>query len=258
LARFARKVTDWERFWELEHVAGLFAQPDYHRDFLRKLCTYRHFDDAFQASILRKDVFETPHARSHLEIEFRNDNFSDALIEGKLFNGFYTYQSHHTTKLAEYHGMDLFLPTVDWEFMSFICRLPKNWVNGGTALHRLSNNKRINRRFHKRALARYFQPGEIYNRSFDIPWYNILRPRKHLLEKLLQQLRKRGWYQEKALGTLFAEFMTQSVKDNELLELKHHGYRIFTLLSLEIWCQEYLDGRFSADDKNLVLEDYFA
>lgn len=253
-----RVLTDWERFWELEHVAGLFAEPDYHRGFMRKLCTYRHFDDAFQAEILSPEIFAEPYSESHLEVEFRDDNFQDALIEGKLFNAFYTYQGHHTTKLAEYHGMQLVLPTVEKDVIDFICGLPSNWINGGTPIHRLCNNKSINRRFHKVALSRYLKREEIYNRSFDIPWYGILRPRKALLERLEARLLKRGWYNEKALRQLFSEFMTQKVKDHELLELKHHGYRIFTLLSLEIWCIEYLDGRFSPPKSNMPLEEYFA
>lgn len=255
-ARFLRDLTDWERFWELEHVSGLFAEADYHRDFLRKLCTYRHFDEKFQSQLLRPQLRSTPYARPHLEVEFRDDNFSDVLVEGKLYNGFYTYQSHHTTKLMEYLGMELFLPTVDKSLMDFICRLPRRWINGGTALHRLANNKRINRRFHKRALARYFRRDEIYNRSFDIPWYQILKPRPELLAKLQARLHARGWYQPDALDRLFREFMDQEAKPHELLELKHHGYRIFTLLSLEIWCLEYLDGRGSRDEADLRLEDY--
>jgi asparagine synthase (glutamine-hydrolysing) len=253
-----RSLTDWERFWELEHVAGLFSSPDYHRGFMRKLCTYRHFGDSFQAEILSPEVFAEPYSESHLEVEFRDDNFNEALIEGKLYNAFYTYQGHHTTKLAEYNGMQLILPTVEKDVIDFICGLPANWINGGTPIHRLCNNKSINRRFHKVALSRYLKREEIYNRSFDIPWYGILRPRKVMLERLLARLLKRGWYSEAALRRLFSEFMTQKVKDHELLELKHHGYRIFTLLSLEIWSIEYLDGRSSPGAGEIALEDYLA
>ncbi len=257
-AKAARNITDWERFWELEFVAELFTDPNYNEDFLRKLCTYRHFSDSVQNDVLAPELLRAPYARSHLEIPFHNKTFANALIEGKLYNGFFTYQAFHTAKIAQYFGMELFLPTIDKELMGFICSLPNEWVNGGTALHRLSNNKTHNRRFHKKALSRYFKREEIYNRSFDIPWYNILRPRKVLLERLLARLQARGWYQPAALNRIFQEFMTQHIKDHELLELKHHGYRIFTLLSLEIWCMEYLDGRFSSDDKNLVLEEYLA
>lgn len=258
MARVMRDRTDWERFWELEHVAGLFTEPDYHQNFLRRLCTYRHFSDSFQRELLSDSLLSAPYAKSRVEIPFTNENFGEALIEGKLFNGFFTYQAFHTARSAEYYGMELFLPTVERDVTNFICSLPKNWINGGTPLHRLTNNKKINRRFHKKALARYFEPGEIYNRSFDIPWYKILRPRTELLQKLQARLERRGWFKKVALNRIFKEFISQEVKDHELLELKHHGYRIFTMLSLEIWCMEYLDGRFSSDEKNLALEDYLA
>lgn len=256
LALQLRDWTDWERFWELEHVAALFTEDNYHDSFMRKLCTYRHFNEAFQRELLTSQILKEDYSRSHTEIRFTDENFADALIEGKLFNAFYTYQSFHTTKSVEYFGMDLYLPTIEKDVIDFICSLPMEWVNGGTTFHRLTNNKKINRRFHKKALSRYLSREEIYNRSFDIPWYNILRPRRALLEKLHARLKARGWYNEAALSRLFSEFMVQKVKKHELLELKHHGYRIFTLLSLEIWCQEYLDGRFSPEEKNLRLEDY--
>lgn len=256
VAQKLRVATDWERFWELEHVAKLFAEEGYHEDFLRKLCTYRHFSDEFQQSLLSPDITENPYAKSHTQIPFTDKNFSEALIEGKLFNGFYTYQSFHTAKSAKHYGMELFLPTIDKGVIDFITSLPKEWINGGHALQRLTNNKVINRKFHKKALSRYLSPNEIYNRSFDIPWYKILLPRKHLLNKLRTRLIKRGWYQKATLDRLFDEFSTQQVKNHELLELKNHGYRIFTLLSLEIWCIEYLDGRFSSTDKHFALEDY--
>jgi asparagine synthase (glutamine-hydrolysing) len=156
-------------------------------------------------------------------------------------------------------GMELYLPTINKEFMEFITNLPIRWVNGGTTFHRLTNSLSVNRRFHKKALSRYLKQEEIYNRSFDVPWYNILRPRKELLIKLKERLIKRGWYKKDTLDQMFAEFLEQKVKDYELLELKHHGYRIFTLLSLEIWCIEYLDGRKTKNfDEKITLEDYLS
>ena len=260
LSQGLRKTFDWERFWELEHVAKLFAQDDFYDGFLRRLCTYRHFSDEFQRELLnedfQRDLFP---ARSVLELEFTKENFSEMLIESKLFNGFYTYQSFHTHRSMNHFGMDLYLPTINKEVMDFITALPKKWVNGGTTFHRLTNSLSVNRRFHKKALARYLKKEEIYNRSFDVPWYNILRPRKELLVKLKTRLLKRGWYKKEALDRMFEEFMSQPVKDYELLELKHHGYRIFTLLSLEIWCMEYLDGKNTKNvDQKISLEDYLA
>lgn len=260
VAKGLRKTFDWERFWELEHVSELFATDRPYDDFLRRLCTYRHFSDDFQRELLIDDFFkDISPAKSIKELQYTKENFSEMLIESKLYNGFYTYQSYHTHRSMNHFGIELYLPTINKEFMEFITRLPIKWVNGGTTFHRLTNSLSVNRRFHKKALSRYLKQEEIYNRSFDVPWYNILRPRVDLLEKLKERLKKRGWYNEKALDHMFSEFLEQKVKDYELLELKHHGYRIFTLLSLEIWCIEYLDGRKSKDvDQKITLEDYLS
>ncbi len=258
LSKVLRSTFDWERFWELEHVTELFAHEDMYHDFLRRLCTYRHFSDEYLNDLLEQEVFnDLGFAHSTLELQFSKENFSNMLIEGKLFNGFYTYQSYHTHRSMNYYGLDLYLPTINKEFMQFITELPANWVNGGTTFHKLTNAHSVNRRFHKKVLSQYLKKEEIYNRSFDIPWYNILKPRKNMLEKLKQRLIKRGWFKREVVEQIFNEFMNQKVKDYELLELKNHGYRIFTLLSLEVWCIEYLDGRnTSKDNDKITLEDY--
>lgn len=255
-----RKTFDWERFWELEHVTELFSHENFYEGFLRRLCTYRHFSDEFQASLLTPEFREnSKYAKSSLELEFTKDNFSEMLIEGKLFNGFYTYQSFHTHRSMNHFNMELYLPTINRDFMRLITELPKEWVNGGTTFHRLTNSLSVNRRFHKKVLSRYLKKEEIYNRSFDVPWYNILRPRIELLNKLKERLIKRGWYNEKTIESMFSEFLVQEVKDYELLELKHHGYRIFTLLSLEIWCMEFLDNKNTKNfDEKISLEDYLS
>jgi asparagine synthase (glutamine-hydrolysing) len=254
------KMTDWERFWELEHVLSIFDCENPYHDFLRRLCTYRHYKTDELYRVFNQDFTQKLNPEiGRWTLEFNRENFGDRLIEGKLFNGFYMYQSFHTTRSMNHFGLELYLPTINRDLMRFITRLPKNWVNGGTTFHRLTNNKTINRKFHKHALARYLDREEIYNRSFDIPWYNILRPRKNLIEKLESALYKRGWFEMNEISRIFKEFLSQNVKEHELLELKHHGYRIFTLLSLEIWSREYIDGRWtSAPDEKINLEDYLS
>jgi len=252
------KLTDWERFWELEHVASLFTKNDYYKNFLKDLCTYRHFNEEQQKSIFSDELNACEIPKSTLEIEFTKENFSDALIEGKLFNAFYTYQSFHTYKSMEYSGLELYFPTIQKDVIDLITNLPNKWVNGGTTLHRLTNHKSINRRLHKKALSGHLRQDEIYNRSFDIPWYKILKPRTKVLELLRERLIKRKWFKEDALHALFDEFNSQKVKDYELLELKHHGYRIFTLLSLEVWCIKILDKGFMKDKTDLSLEEYLS
>lgn len=248
-----RILTDWERFWELEHVAHLFKTDHYHDDFLRKLCTYRHFNEDHMTNLLKSEIYARPYSRSHTEISYLDKKFHDALIESKLYNGFYTYQSFHTGKSARHFGMELYLPTINIRVIDFITRLPYQWVNGGNFLQRLSNNKKINRKFHKMALSRQLKKEEIYNRSFDIPWFQILKPRPELLRLLLMNLKKRGWYNEAYLNTLFDQFQNQKVKSTELLELKNHGYRVFTLLSLEVWSLLFIDK--IKTSKNIRLEE---
>lgn len=252
-------TTDWERFWELEHVASLFATQDFYKDFIRRLCTYRHFTDSFQKDLLDPQLFSNvSHEPSSMEIQFNEQNFSQALIEGKLLNAFYTYQSFHTTKSMERFGMEFYLPTIQKDVIQFITNLPDKWVNGGTTLHRLINSKAINRRFHKLALSKYLKQEEIYNRSFDIPWTAIFKERPFVLDLLKDRLKKRGWYQARTIDRVFDEFKNQNQKEFELLELKNHGYRIFTLLSLEIWASEYIDGKGDRVLGHGKLEEYLA
>lgn len=257
LTKGLRDLTDWERFWELEHVSSLFVDDNYYDDFLRKLCTYRHFPDSLQREIFQAQVFENSIPKSSLEIAFTKDNFDRSLIEAKLYNGFFTYQSFSQYRTLEAHNLAVFFPTLSKPVVDFICSLPWNWVNGGTPLHRLTNNKTINRRFHKVALSRYLGRDEIYNRSFDMPWHSILKPRLAVLEKLLSALKRRGWFETKGLEKLFKEFKEQKVKDHELLELKHHGYRIYTLLVLEVWTRLYVDN-LTGFDEQTRLEDFLS
>lgn len=261
ISRWLAQTVDWERLWELEHVLSLFKEKDFYDDFMRKLCTYRHFNDENQKQLFTSEIYNNfPPDRSAHEVKFTKENFSDALIEGKLFNAFYTYQSFHTTKSMEHHGMELYLPTIQKDIIRFITELPNHWVNGGTTFHRLINSKSINRRFHKMALARYLKREEIYNRSFDIPWSLVFKDRPEVLRLLQSRLIKRGWYNSQYIHQLFDEFKAQKLKDYELLELKNHGYRIFTLLSLEVWAMEFLDGGIlkNLDLKHLNLEDYLS
>jgi asparagine synthase (glutamine-hydrolysing) len=252
------KLTDWERFWELEHVSSLFTKENYYDDFMRTLCTYRHFNNDFQEKLFSEDFAQNSKVPSSaLEIRFTKENFREALIEGKLFNAFYTYQSFHTYKSMESSNLPLYFPTIQKDVINFITTLPYKWVNGGTTFHRLTNHKSINRRLHKKALSSYLRQDEIYNRSFDMPWYKILKPRRKVLELLQARLINRGWFKSDEIISLFSEFQNQKVKDYELLELKHHGYRIFTLLSLEIWCMLFLDQK-TIQNQEIKLEEFLA
>lgn len=258
-ATVLRKTTDWERFWELEHVSSLFAKQNFYQDFMFNLCTYRHFSPNDIDALFEPGVVSEKHHKSLLEIPFDRENFNDALIEGKLFNAFYTYQSFQQTRSMNSKGMEFYLPTINSDVINFISRLPEKWLNGGTTFHRLTNSKSINRRFHKHALSRYLKKEEIYNRSFDIPWYHILSPRPQLLALLQTRLKKRGWYNNQVIDQLFKEFLAYEPKSHELLELKSHGYRVMALMSLEIWAMQFLDGQaFNSKMLSHSLEEFFA
>lgn len=273
LAKQLKTATDWERAWELEHVANLFAQADPYEDFLSRLMTYRHFPSEALEQLLVRDLltYSPVHASapapapvpasapSPCLLPIRPKSFADDLIAAKLINGFFPYMSFYTTKILAHFGTELFLPAVMDQVQEFVGSLPQEWLNGGTFIHRLSNSKSKNRRLHKLALARYLEPKAIRNKSFDVPWHLILLPRPNVLELLEARLKRRGWYNDQVITNMFSEFRHQSVNNREPLELKHHGYRIFTLLTLEIWATEYLDCRWTPNpDRPIPLEDYLA
>ena len=257
-ALFLRNTSDWERFWELEHVARLFARKDMYDNFLGDLCTYRHFSPDFLNEILVPEFSSHPPSRSRMEVPFNNKNFDEALIEGKLLNGFFTYQSFQQTRSMNAFGMEFFLPVVQKDMMDFVNSLPMNWINGGTTFHRLINSKTTNRKFHKFALARYLKKEEIYNRSFDIPWHLIFKDRQSTLNLACSALKNRGWFQPEALDRLFSEFKSQKNKDYELLELKSHGYRIMTLMSIEVWARLFLDQPSSPPGPEVSLDEFLS
>lgn len=258
IAKTLRDCSDWERFWELEHVAGLFAREDIYENFLGELCTYRHFSPQFINEILVPEISSQLPAKSTLEISFDRHNFDEALIEGKLLNGFFTYQSFQQTRSMNAFGMEFFLPAVQKDLMNFVNSLPMNWLNGGTTFHRLINSKTVNRKFHKFALARYLKKEEIYNRSFDIPWHLVWENRQQTLNLASLALKKRGWFQPEAIDKVFGEFRTQKNKDYELLELKSHGYRVMALLSVEIWARIFVDTPASQPGPEVSLDEFLA
>ena len=77
--------------------------------------------------------------------------------------------------------------------------------------------------------------------------------------KLLRRVILEVIVNEDFLERLFDEFPRQTVKPHEILELKHHGYRIFSLLTLEVWCMEFLDrSPGGPGEEDPPLEEYLA
>ncbi|MBN2368727.1 hypothetical protein JXC34_06920, partial [Candidatus Woesearchaeota archaeon] len=256
ISSFLIRITDWERLWELEHTLSLFSRKEMYKDFMQRLCTYRHFNDKNLRRLLAGNTFgKVMKNKCSIDIRFSKNNFSDALIESKMIYGVFVYNILMNQKPVESFGMNFYCPYLDRDIIEFINSLPLNWLNSGSTFEKLINSG-TRRRFHKLALLRYLPKRFVYGlqQSFDVPWYLLFHKRQRILENLLKRLKKRGWYNPKYLDKIFREFRTQKIKPHEIIELKHHGYRIYSLLSLEIWCMEFLDSQ--TTDKNRPLEEY--
>ncbi|MFH1849691.1 MAG: asparagine synthase-related protein [archaeon] len=241
VSRMSLWLSDWERLWELEHTLSLFTPKDYYSDFFQRLCTYRHFNERLLRSLLRDDYeLYRPKKKLHMNA----DNFYLQLIIQKMFYGVYPYLVPISQKVIEHYGMAYAAPYLNRKVMDFITSLPAEWVNSGTRWQKIFNDAE-KRRFHKEALLRYLPKRFVYSmqRSFDVPWTVLLNRRPGLLAWLLKRLKARGWYNNEVLDRIFSEFAVMKAKPHELCQLKLHGYRIYSLLSLEIWCMQFLDKK---------------
>ena len=256
LNRAALKVIDWERLWESEHVLSLFAERDMYRDFFTRLCTYRHFSREHLSRCLSREYLAAAEENACLiELPFNRDNFFDALVEAKMLYGVYLYMVPPTQKSLESFGLKFYSPYNNIKLINFINALPEEWLNSGSTLQKLTNSA-LQRRFHKQALLKYL-PGsyvDTLQQSLDVPFHSLFRGRHEILESLLARLMQRPWFNSEYLERLFNEFPLQKVKPHELMELKHHGYRIYSLLTFEVWCMQFLDRIDRSED--LPLEQY--
>jgi len=259
LVYYAAKKTDWERFWEMEHVLSLFAKKDMYTNFFSRLLTYRHFNDKFLSKILDNKIGAKSSTNKYmLEIPITKKDFDDALIKSKMYYGVYIYIIPHTKKPLDYFKMNYYTAYLNRELLNFINTLPYNWLNGGSTFKKLINDA-VKRKFHKMALMRYLTKRYVYTlqQSFDVPYHVLLRKRPKVLENLLIRLKHRGWYNNAELGKLFGELKGQKLKPHELFELKNHSYRVYTLLTFEIWCMEFLDKKnYNKKIKKIPLEKY--
>jgi len=257
------KFNDWERFWESEHVFSLFAKRDMYENFFNRLSSYRHFNDEFLGRILNRKAFsDTGVNRSMHDMKFNKENFFDMLVEAKMFYGVYQYMMPPTQKPLDTLGVNFFTPYLNSKVLNFINCLPENWLNGGNALKKLTNDAH-KRKFHKMALLRYLPKRYVYSaqQSLDVPFHSFLNLRHAILDNLLKRLKRRGWFNNNILDDVFNEFLRQKPKPHEIIELKHHGYRIFCLLTLEVWCMEFLDKDLKQQrvvNEDISLEDYLS
>ena len=260
LNQAALHVWDWERLWESEHLFSIFAHKDMYHHFLKRLCTYRHYQEKALKTLLAPDLFQKiKYNRSQVSIPFNKNNFHDILVEAKMFLGVYQYMILPTYKSLAAFNLDFHTPYFHKDLIDFINALPQAWLNDGTSFQKLIN-KAEKRKLHKRALLRYL-PREYVDtaqQSLDVPFHSFLPSRPAILNNLLKRLKKRGWYNNQTLERIFNEFPRQHIKPHEIIELKHHGYRIFCLLTYEVWCMQFLDNdmRDQDSDRLIPLDQY--
>ncbi len=260
MSKTTLKISDWERLWELEHMLWLFSEKDLYKNFMERLCTYRHFRDDYLEKILNKDVFENIEKNScGINVPFNRKNFDDMLIEAKMLYGVYVYNLPLNQKTVEYHNLNFYAPYLNKRLFDFINSLPHDWLNSGSSFQKLTNQG-IKRKFHKMTLMKHLPKRFVFGmqQSFDVPWHTLFNNRPKILKNLLRRLKNRGWYNNKALENLFEEFPNQEVSPHEIIQLQHHGYRIYSLLLLEVWSMLFLDDFKNKKPKKMPLEEFLA
>ena len=112
--------------------------------------------------------------------------------------------------------------------------------------------------FQKLSLLRYFPKSFVYKtgQPFDQPFHGWLERRPEVVRLLFERLKKRGWYNNKYLDELYNKHKKQHQNNKILCQLQNNGYRIMTLLALEIWCMEFLDKDPNKETKKIPLEEY--
>ncbi len=236
------KITGWEMLWELRYPLIAFSRKDYD-NFYRNLVCYRHFDPQQRKKLLKPEFRQEFDENSMLnQIKLDKDNFDNELIRARFIYGNMQYVSTFHEKFLKHHNMLLFPPYQSKEIIDFLTSLPFDIMYRGNTFQKLTN--RANKMyFQKLALKRYL-PEEFVDttgQAFDQPYHDILERRPKVVNLLFKRLKKRGWYNEEYLDRLYEEHKKQKQHDKIICELKNHGYRIMTLLSLEIWATEFLD-----------------
>ena len=187
-----------------------------------------------------------------VDVELEDEQYTEIITQCLGIYGTY--------KPIEKFGSNFYTPYLNKKVIDFINSLPEEWINGGTSFQKLTNYA-IRRRFHKMALLRYLPKRYVYGlqQSFDVPWHVLFNKRPEILKILKKRLKKRGWYNESELDRIFEEFFKQKARPHEILELKHHGYRIYSLLVFEVWCMEFLDNpNYNKHIKPKPLEEYLS
>jgi asparagine synthase (glutamine-hydrolysing) len=147
-------------------------------------------------------------------------------LEGKFFLA--DHNLNYTDKMAMAHGVEVRVPLLDLDLISFVASLPDN----------LKQRGRVGKWIFKQAMAPYLPQEVIYRpkTGFGVPlrhWLQGgLRP---LLNELLseQSIRRRGIFDAMAVSKLIADDRARRVDA---------AYTLLALMCIEIWCRLFLDG----------------
>lgn len=239
------KITDSERLAEAEHVFSLMAEKDIYNDFFSRMSSYRQFNsDKLLKCLANEYMPDTTNDSYSYEVNFAKENLFDNMIEAKILYGVLQYMNPPTEKSFNSFGINFHTPYNNNELINFINSIPHKDLNHGTIFHYLTN-KATSRITHKKLMLRYFPKSFVFSsqQSLDMPYVYLLHQKKHLSAILLEKLISRGWYNEKNLKQMFKEFSSQKISQKESCRLKHHGYRIYSLLTFEVWAQIFLDKK---------------
>jgi asparagine synthase (glutamine-hydrolysing) len=171
------------------------------------------------------------HPQSHLEALFSRHQHSDLLSAMQWVD----IQSYLTgdilakvDRMSMVNSLETRAPLLDHRLVEFAFSLPVS------AFHEGGVSKRLFRDVVRRLL-----PAELLHRpktGFGIPRDDWLRgPLKKLVRETLlgDGLASRGWFRGAQL---------QQLIDDHDLRLIRHGSRLWTLLCLELWARQFLDG----------------
>ena len=239
------QVTGSERLWELKYAFYPFSFKNPYKNYYQKLICYRHFTPEQRKGLLNKNYFETFDETNNLgQIKIEKTSFDNDLINARFVYGNMQYVSTFHEHFAKELNLNLFPPYQNKKLMDFICSLPYSLMNKGNTFQRLTN-KADKMFFHKLALKKHFSEKfvESIGLPFDQPFHGWFENRPKIVYLLFNRLKKRGWYNLKFLNKLYKEHKKQQLSKKHICQLSNHGYRIMTLLSLELWCMEFIDDK---------------
>lgn len=140
---------------------------------------------------------------------------------------------NYTDKMGMAAGVEVRVPLLDLDLVDLACSLPSN----------LKQHGRIGKWIFKKAMEPYLPSDVIYR-----PKTGFGVPLRHWLQTILKPLA------EDALSesSLRARGIFDAAAVRELRNRDHRGqidatYTIFSLICLELWCRQYIDGNYALD-----------